>query len=176
MFGASASVSRTDSKNSGTSSQDSNVRRLRVEDEETLRQIMNIFGQGATGSSVEGARANALQDVQGSISEIFRQYQETALPQIGGQQRRTGGYNSTTGQLLANDAFARASSMALAQTADIVNQYETRALQGQQNALQGLSTALQGLLGAQETSTINQAFNSKSSGTTVKASASYGFN
>lgn len=174
MFGASVAASQTSSSSSGNSNQNSNTRRLSVEDEEVVRGLMNAFGTQATTDGTADARSRALQDVQGSIEALFQNFSQTALPQIGGAQRRTGGYNSTTAQLLANDAFARTTAQAAALTVDTINRYETTALAKQQNALAGLSTSLQTLLGASETSNVTQDFSSKSKSNTVAASAKYG--
>ena len=69
------------------------------------------------------SRTQALADSQGLVAEIFNQYKNNALPEIYQGQVSSGGYNSTTSQLLANDAFASASSKAAAQMVDTILKY-----------------------------------------------------
>ena len=58
------------------------------------------------------SRENAIGDANGVVANIFRQYKNTDLPQIFQAQNTSGGYNGTTTQLLANDAFASANAKA----------------------------------------------------------------
>lgn len=52
----------------------------------------------------------AQQQAQGAIQNIFAQMSEQYLPQLMGAQVNSGAYGGTTAQLLANDAFARATN------------------------------------------------------------------
>lgn len=73
------------------------------------------------------SKPNAIMDAQGAIASIFRDYQNTALPEIYQAQNSSGGYNASTGQLLANDAFAAANAKGAAVMLDTIQKY--RALQ-----------------------------------------------
>ena len=173
MFGASASVAQTNSSSSGQSSENSSVRKLNTADEEFVRNLVRGFSGGTT-ADLAGARKQAISDVQGSIQNIFAEFSQTALPQIMTQQNRTGGYNSSTAQLLTNDAFARTVAKGSELTLSAINQYENAALAKSGQALQGLGTSLETLLQAAQESKTDTKSSSKSKSTTVNASASYG--
>lgn len=53
-------------------------------------------------------RQNAINDSQGFIENIFREFETQSLPQIYKNQRASGIYNDTSTQLLANDAYSSA--------------------------------------------------------------------
>lgn len=74
-------------------------------------------------SSQEYGKQAAIADSRGLVSSIFREYQNEALPQIMQMEAGSGGYNSSTGQLLANDAFAGAVSKSQAAVLDTINKY-----------------------------------------------------
>jgi hypothetical protein len=80
------------------------------------RRLLSIIDASAGGflqQSQEGfSKDAAIRDSQGVVSNIFRDYKNTALPQIFNAQNSAGGYGSSTGQLLANDAFGAATSKA----------------------------------------------------------------
>lgn len=69
----------------------------------------------------------AIADTQGQVNELFRTYANTSLPQIYQAENTSGGYNSATGQMMANDAFAQTVAKAQAQQLDTIKTY--RALQ-----------------------------------------------
>ena len=71
------------------------------------------------------SKPNAIMDAQGAIASIFRDYQNTALPEIYQAQNSSGGYNASTGQLLANDAFAAANAKGAAVMLDTIQKYRT---------------------------------------------------
>ena len=56
------------------------------------------------------SKENAITDAQDVVANIFRDYRNTDLPKIYSAQNTSGGYNSTTAQLLANDAFGAATA------------------------------------------------------------------
>lgn len=74
-------------------------------------------------NSQQYSRENAIKDVQGSIAEIFRQYSITDLPKIFSGMTSSGGYNSTSHQFLANEAFANATAKGAALTNQAVLNY-----------------------------------------------------
>lgn len=93
--------------------------------EELRRMLMNVIGQGQStllDTSKEYTKDKAVTDANGVVANIFRNYRNKDLPEIFQAQSNSGGYNSTTGQLLANDAFGAATSKAAEATlANIVN-------------------------------------------------------
>lgn len=79
----------------------------------TIQELLGLLG----GSNLQGQLAryspeNAVADAQGQVENIFNQYSRSTLPQIFQAGGNSGGYNSTTTQLLANDAFAQANTQA----------------------------------------------------------------
>lgn len=73
--------------------------------------LANLLGQTTSGAYSKDA---AFKDSDAIVQQIFNEFQNTALPQIYNAQANSGGYNSTTGQLLANDAFSRTVAQAQA--------------------------------------------------------------
>lgn len=173
LFGVSAGVSTTGSTSSGSSTENSSVRRLSEADEAFVSNIMRNFSQGGT-ADLGKARANALKDVKGSVANLFAEFSDTALPQILTQQNKTGGYNSTTSQLLTNDAFARTVAKGADLTMNAVSAYEQAALAKSGQALQGFGTSLDALLQASQTGTSSIDSKSKSRSTTFKAATDFG--
>lgn len=80
-------------------------------------------------------KQSAVADSQGAVAEIFNQFKKSALPDIYQAQVSSGGYNSSTGQLLANDAFATANSKAAGLVLDTIMKYRA----SQQNDYLGLA-------------------------------------
>ena len=73
------------------------------------------------------SRANAINDTQGAIAEIFNQYKIKDLPEIFSSMVSSGGYNSTSHQLMANEAFANATAKGAAlRSQAILNYAEAR--------------------------------------------------
>jgi hypothetical protein len=84
-----------------------------------------------------------ISDARDLVDSTFRDYRETDLPQIYQAMNGSGGYNSTTAQLLANDAYARASAKAAKDTLDNVSKY-ANIRQGDIQALSQLYSATRG--------------------------------
>lgn len=81
-------------------------------------------------SNTDYSRENAIKDIQGSIAEIFNQYKIKDLPEIFSSMVGSGGYNSTSHQLLANEAFANATAKGAAlQNQAILNYANARQAQ-----------------------------------------------
>lgn len=97
-------------------------------------------------SAGQYGKANAIADVQGAIRGVFDQYQKTALPEIYQGEMSSGGYNATTGQLLANDAFAQTTNKAAALMLDTIQKYRT-SQQNDYNTLAGLVRSVPGVPG-----------------------------
>lgn len=173
LFSASASASTTGTDTSGSSTEKSNIRRLNEGDEAFVSQLMRNFSAG-TDANLTSARKNAIKDVKGSVTQLFSEFSNTVLPQIMTQQNKSGGYNSSTTQLLTNDAFARTVAQGASLTMNAVAQYENAALAKSAQALQGLGTSLDALLQASQTGNVSTDSKSKSRSTTFSASGSYG--
>lgn len=174
IFSAGASYSQTNSSSSGSSKENSSLRRLNAQDEEFVRNLMRQFSAGSN-ADTGTARQQAIRDVQGNVNQLFTQFRETALPQIMTKQNRTGGYNSSTAQLLSNDAFSRTVAQGSALTMNAIQQYEQTALNKAAMNLQGFQSSLQALLQAQQTSQTDTSSQAKSKSSTVGGSVSFGF-
>lgn len=177
-FGLSAegAISTTTSSASGSGRETGTVRRLTAEDQQFVRQLMQQFAP-ATNVDAGKARQQAVADVQANINNLFTQFRETALPQIMSAQGRTGGYGSSTSQLLANDAYARTVAQGASLAVDAITKYEQQALARSQLAMQGLSTSLEALLQAQQESDVSSEFKTRSKSTTrdLSSGLSIGF-
>jgi hypothetical protein len=72
-----------------------------------MDELLKMLG-GNAGNIQQGfSKGAAQQDAMGMVQQIFDNYQKTALPTIFNAQTGAGAYNSTGGQLLANDAYAQ---------------------------------------------------------------------
>jgi hypothetical protein len=83
----------------------------------------------------------AVHDSQALVDQIMTAYKESTLPNIYQAERSGGGYNSTTAQLLANDAMAKAAAQGAAQVSTTKEKYAQITNQQQQqlvNVLLGL--------------------------------------
>ena len=91
--------------------------------DELLAAIKQYGATNLAQSNALYGKQAAFTDAQGAIKSIFDEYSKTALPQIHQAELGSGGYNSTTGQLLANDAFAAANTKAAATLLDTIIKY-----------------------------------------------------
>lgn len=166
MGGISGSASRGYSKSQSTTTGEEAGReftqRLSGEDQENLRGLIAGFGKGASTDDQGAVRRNAIKDSKGVVRQIFQEFSEQALPQIADAQNAGGGFSSTTGQLLANDAFARANSQASGVVLEHIAKSADRDQQNKALDIQGLQVALQSLLGAQESSNFSSEFKTQS--------------
>src|SRR5438445_4002117 len=98
-------------------------------DPQTLASLQSLIqavsGQFSGGTAQGLSKQDAVADTAGQIAQIFKQYKESALPTIFNAQNSSGGYNSTTGQMLADDAFSRATAAGSAQLTQNVLGYNT---------------------------------------------------
>lgn len=172
-FGGSVTKSNTSTSGSSKGSEinQGSTRVLDTAQEEELKNLLTQFGLGATGPD-KFTRSQALQDIAGSVKQLFTDMNEQYIPKILEQQQGTGGYSGTGAQLLANDAFSRTVSQAAALQFGAVKDYAGMSNASKTLDLQGFTTALQGLLGAKkitdETSSFNSTNTSKSTGTSAK--------
>lgn len=71
------------------------------------------------------SKESAIQDSEGAIAELFRNYSNAELPKIFSSQVSSGGYNSAGHQLLANDAFANTAAKGAALRSKTILDYAT---------------------------------------------------
>lgn len=86
-----------------------------------LSLTQGIADAALTNYSKDQAKADAL----ANMNQIFRDYRETELPKVFTGQAGAGLYNSTTGQLMANDAYARATDLANARILEYTKVYNS---------------------------------------------------
>ena len=60
-----------------------------------------------TKKDIEYSKDTAIADAQGTVNNVFEQFKDEALVQVYHPQCIANGYNSTTMQLLANNAYAK---------------------------------------------------------------------
>lgn len=117
--------------------------------------ITNILG----GTSLYSKDA-AILDAQGAVANLFNQYKNNTLPEIYQAQNLSGGYNGSTSQLLANDAFAATTAKAAALNLDAIQKYRKiqqddytilaqliSSIKGASSPGRGADSATSGLLG-----------------------------
>lgn len=91
--------------------------------DELLAAIQQYQNTNLAQSNALYGKQAAMTDAQGAIRSIFDEYSKTSLPQIYQAELGSGGYNSTSGQLLANDAFASANTKAASVLLDTIMKY-----------------------------------------------------
>lgn len=92
--------------------------------------------------SDEFSKAKAIQDAKDAVTNIFHEYADEFLPTLYSSGCRHGIYNSTTMQLLANDAYARAVRKGAELVLKNINDYAQREIERGQLALQSFSTLI----------------------------------
>jgi hypothetical protein len=78
---------------------------------------------------IASSNERAAADTAGAVGNIFRQYRETALPEIFNTQTQTGTFSGSTAQLMANDAFARTANQAAELQLGVASSYINQSLQ-----------------------------------------------
>lgn len=92
--------------------------------------------------SDEFSKAKAISDAKDAVRNIFHEYADEFLPKIYSAGCEHGIYNSTTMQLLANDAYARAVRKGAELVLKNINDYAQREIERGQLALQSFSTLI----------------------------------
>lgn len=95
---------------------------------------------------IDSANTRAAGDTANAVSNIFKQYSETALPSIFGAQSGAGAYGGSSTQLMANDAFARTVNQSAELQLGVASSYIGQSLQARDLLLQQFSQLLQGNL------------------------------
>lgn len=99
------------------------VRNMTPEGFEAMFKAMGITEKIANDALKYYNRDQALSDAELAMAQIFREYRESELPKVFVAQAGAGLYNSTTGQLMANDAYARAVDLANARRLEFLKTY-----------------------------------------------------
>ena len=76
-----------------------------------------------TNKDIEYSKATAIADAQGTVNNVFEQFKDETLVQVYYPQCIANGYNSTTMQLLANNAYAKAVSEGSKVVLDNIQRY-----------------------------------------------------
>lgn len=87
-----------------------------------IQGIDQLFSQ-LLGTTDQYSKQSAIADAQGLVQNIFQQYAITDLPQIYQAENSSGGYNATTSQLLADNAFATTTVKAADTVMDAIKSY-----------------------------------------------------
>ena len=76
-----------------------------------------------TKKDIEYSKDTAIADAQGIVNNVFEQFKDEALVQVYYPQCIANGYNSTTMQLLANNAYAKTTSEGAKVVLDNIQRY-----------------------------------------------------
>ena len=76
-----------------------------------------------TNKDIEYSKDTAIADAQGTVNNVFEQFKDEALVQVYQPQCIANGYNSTTMQLLANNAYAKTVSEGAKVVLDNIQRY-----------------------------------------------------
>jgi hypothetical protein len=102
-----------------------NIQNMTPEGFAAMLKAMSITEGIATSALANYSKDQAKADALANMQQIFRDYRETELPKVYAGQGGAGLYNTTTGQLMANDAFARATDLANSRILDYTKVYNT---------------------------------------------------
>lgn len=155
--GTSSSVTDTKSTTTLEGTTSTNIQRL----DDNMQAILDAFTSQAfddLGEDSEYTRENAIADAQGTVNAIFRQFSEQALPEIFQAQGNTGAYNTSAGQMLANDAYGQAVASSAQVVMDNIATYAGLGQQERQTQLSALLNAfgVQVQAGEQQTTETDQ--------------------
>ena len=85
--------------------------------------IMTDLIPRLTNKDIEYSKDTAIADAQGTVNSVFEQFKDEALVQVYYPQCIANGYNSTTMQLLANNAYAKTVSEGAKVVLDNIQRY-----------------------------------------------------
>ena len=85
--------------------------------------IMTDLVPRLTNKDIEYSKDTAIADAQGTVNNVFEQFKDEALVQVYYPQCIANGYNSTTMQLLANNAYAKTVSEGAKVVLDNIQRY-----------------------------------------------------
>lgn len=144
-LGGSFSSKKGSSSSTTNASSQSTSTTQRLDDSQLtlINQLVNqLAGNIQGGGPVGYSKQDAISDTQGAIANLFRTYQNTVLPKIYGASSKAGAYNSTSQQLLANDAFAATTAQGAALQQQAISDYAKLGQSQQSLTLQGLQALL----------------------------------
>lgn len=173
-LGFSSSKTKTNSNSSGSGATNADITRFDTASKQQLDDLVKLLQGNVAAPNTEFNKSSAIGDVAGVVQNLFRQFKDQTLPQIFTQQAGTGGYNSTSAQFLANDAFAETTSKAAAVTMDTIGKYEDLSRNRLSVNLEGMINALNLEAQATESQKSTESFNSTSRSTSK--SKGFGFN
>jgi hypothetical protein len=111
------------SSTSSSSSTSYDIVNMTPEGFAAMMRALDITSKLAESSIGNYSKDQAKADALANMGQIFREYRENELPKVFIGQAGGGLYNSTTGQLMANDAYARATDLANARILDYTKAY-----------------------------------------------------
>ena len=85
--------------------------------------IMTDLIPRLTNKDIEYSKDTAIADAQGTVNTVFEQFKDEALVQVYQPECIANGYNSTTMQLLANNAYAKTVSEGAKVVLDNIQRY-----------------------------------------------------
>ena len=85
--------------------------------------IMTDLIPRLTNKDIEYSKDTAIADAQGTVNNVFEQFKDEALVQVYQPECIANGYNSTTMQLLANNAYAKTVSEGAKVVLDNIQRY-----------------------------------------------------
>ena len=85
--------------------------------------IMTDLIPRLTNKDIEYSKDTAIADAQGTVNNVFEQFKDEVLVQVYHPQCIANGYNSTTMQLLANNAYAKTVSEGAKVVLDNIQRY-----------------------------------------------------
>lgn len=162
--GVSQTQALTDQQTTGQTTETAKGSAFAEQDLALIRSTLPaIFGQAANNFAVASGG-----DLPAQIAAITRQLQEQVLPGIVSQDNQAGAYNTTSRELLANDAIARGAELAaqrqvenarlaggaISPITDLSN-----ILKGAETSQTGSTNVLQSLLGSTNTQQLSQTQN-----------------
>jgi hypothetical protein len=175
--GASLGFGSSKQKSSSTTTSEEEyselIQRLNAGDQEAVRELLARFSTQQTEGDQFG-RTQALADVQGQVEGLYQQYSQQKLPEILSAQTAAGAYESTTGQRLANQAFAETTAEAAKLQLGAVAAYADIQSQIRQTAQQGIGISLDTLLKAQEETSGDVLAKSTTTGTSKGKTMGFG--
>ena len=121
----SSSTTRSEgsSSTSSSSSTSFDIQNMTPEGFAAMLKALDITGKLAESAIGSYSKEQAKADALANMGQIFREYRENELPKVFVAQAGGGLYNSTTGQLMANDAYARATDLANARILEYTKSY-----------------------------------------------------
>ena len=118
------------------------------EQEQAQKQLLEVLSQFQTQNlgttNQEFSKGAAIADSRALLDNIFRDFKNNSLPEIFQNQVGSGGYNSTTGQLLANDAYAAATAKSAQVMLEAILKYK----EANQNDFRTFAQLMTGMTGA----------------------------